>query len=224
MSSKGVSPVVLRSLPIFADLSEHRLAALSLVASLKSVARNGVVLREGDETDNVYFVLSGALRVMVSDDQGREVILSMLGQGDVFGELGVFDDHPRSATVTAVEETKLVVFSKQDFLRCLEANFEIALFMMRGLATRLRMADHRIESLALLDVYGRVAQALLELSELRDGVQVVARRLTKQDLAKMVGASREMVSRVMKDLTMQGLIEEREGELFLLGDVTELVK
>ena len=216
MNSKGVSLLLLRALPVFAELGEHRLAALAQVAKLKTVARNNVVLREGESTDNVYFVLSGGLRVLVSDDEGREVILSLLRAGDVFGELSVIDDHPRSATVIAVEETKLVVFSKQDFLRCLEENFEIALYMMRGLAARLRMADHRIESLALLDVYGRVAQALLELSELRDGVKVVARRLTKQDLAKMVGASREMVSRVMKDLTAQGLIEEREGELFLL--------
>ena len=216
--NKGVAPLILRTLPIFSGLNEHRLAALALEATLKSVVRNEVVLREGDTTDHVYFVLNGGLKVLVTDDEGREVILSMLGTGDVFGELSVLDDHPRSATVTAVETSKLVVFTKQDFLRCLEENFDIALLIMQGMAARLRMADQRIESLALLDVYGRVARLLLELSEPVGGVPVVTRRLSKQDIAKMVGASREMVSRVMKDLAQHGLIDERDDGIHLIGE------
>ena len=216
--NKGIAPLILRTLPIFSDLNEHRLAALALEATLKSAARNEVVLHEGDTTNHVYFVLNGGLKVLVTDDEGREVILSMLGTGDVFGELSLLDNHPRSATVVAVESTKLAVFTKQDFLRCLEENFDIALLIMRGLAARLRMADQRIESLALLDVYGRVAKLLLELSEPSGGMQVVTRRLTKQDIAKMVGASREMVSRVMKDLTEHGLIDERDDGIYLIGE------
>jgi CRP/FNR family cyclic AMP-dependent transcriptional regulator len=222
--NKGVASLILRSLPVFSGLNEQRLAALALEASLKSVARNEVVLHEGDVTDNVYFVLAGGLKVLVSDDEGREVILSMLGPGDVFGELSVLDDHPRSATVVAVESSKLVVFAKLDFLRCLADNFDIALLIMRGMAARLRLADQRIESLALLDVYGRVARLLLELSESCDGMQVVTRRLTKQDIAKMVGASREMVSRVMKDLARHGLIEERDGGIYLIGETGDSQK
>lgn len=212
---KGVAPLILRSLPAFAGLREQRLAALAAEASLKSVGRNEVVIRVGDPTDSVYFVLSGRLRVLVSDAEGREVILSMLGPGDMFGEIGAIDDNPRSATVSAVDGSDLVVFAKEDFRRCLADNFDLTLAIMRNLASRLRAADQRIESLALLDVFGRVARLLLELAEDRNGRKVVPSRLTKQDIAKMVGASREMVSRVMKDLSNQGLIEEIDGEIVL---------
>lgn len=221
---KGVAPLLLRSVPVFAGLKEQRLGALAAEASLRNVVRNEVVLRIGDPTDNVYFVLSGRLRVLVSDIEGREVILSMLGAGDLFGEIGVIDDNPRSATVVAVDSSDLVVFDKDDFRRCLADNFDITLAIMRSLAGRLRVADQRIESLALLDVYGRVARLLLELAETRDGLKIVPSRLTKQDIAKMVGASREMVSRVMKGLTQQGLIEERDGEVVLRTEPVEPVK
>lgn len=215
--AKGVAPLILRSLPAFAGVKEQRLIALAAEASLKGVGRNEVVIRAGDPTEYVYFVLSGRLRVLVSDAEGREVILSILGPGDLFGEIGMIDDNPRSATVAAVDSSDLVVFSKEDFRRCLADNFDLTLAIMRNLASRLRAADQRIESLALLDVYGRVARLLLELAEERDGLRVVSSRLTKQDIAKMVGASREMVSRVMKDLTQQGLIEERAGDIVLLS-------
>ena len=221
---KAVSPVTLQGLPIFAGLDEQKLAALATQLCMRSVTRNEIVLHERDQTDNVYFVISGGLKVLVTDAEGREVILSMLGAGDVFGEIGALDDHPRSASVVAVESGKLLVFAKQDFLRCLAENFAIARAVMRSMAARLRLADQRIESLALLDVYGRVARLLLELAETRDGLKVVTRRLTKQDIAKMVGASREMVSRVMKDLSSHGLIEETEGEIRLIGETGERAK
>lgn len=222
--AKGVAPLILRSLSIFAGVKEQKLVALATEASLKGVGRNEVVMRAGDPTDFVYFVLSGRLRVLVSDAEGREVILSMLGPGDMFGEIGVIDDNPRSATVSAVDASDLVVFAKEDFRRCLADNFDLTLAIMRNLASRLRAADQRIESLALLDVYGRVARLLLELAEDRDGLKIVPRRLTKQDIAKMVGASREMVSRVMKDLTQQGLIEECDGDVVLRTEPVEAAK
>jgi CRP/FNR family cyclic AMP-dependent transcriptional regulator len=130
--------------------------------------------------------------------------------------MGVLDDHPRSATVLAVESSEVVVIGKADFKRCLVENPDVSLFIMRNLAKRLRLADRNIESLALLDVYGRVARLLLEAAENVDGRQVVTRKLSKQDIAKMIGASREMVSRVMRDLTAQGLIHEQDGQLILV--------
>jgi CRP/FNR family cyclic AMP-dependent transcriptional regulator len=130
--------------------------------------------------------------------------------------MGVLDDHPRSATVLAVEPSEVVVMGKADFKQCLVDNPDVSLFIMRNLTKRLRMADRNIESLALLDVYGRVARLLLESSETVNGRKVVTKKITKQDIGKMIGASREMVSRVMRDLTAQGLIEERDGQLILL--------
>lgn len=219
------SPLILRTLPVFATLDEPRLAAIAAFAALRAVPRGEVVVREGGATDNVYFVLSGGLKVQLCDADGREVILSVLEPGDMFGELGVIDDHPRSASVVAVQASQLLTFGKQDFMRCLAENFDITLAIMRGMATRLRQADQRIESLALLDVYGRVARLLLEMAETReDGSKIVTRRITKQDMAKMVGASREMVSRVMRDLTLNGLIEERDEGIVLTEVVADALK
>ena len=206
---------VLRALPIFETLDDECLKPLMRVAMLRAIPRHTVVLNAGDSTDNIYFVLSGSLKVQVSDEDGREVILSKLGPGELFGEMGVLDENPRSATVLAVEASQVVVMGKADFKQCLVDNPDVALFIMRNLTKRLRMADRNIESLALLDVYGRVARLLLESAETIDGRKVVTHKLTKQDIGKMIGASREMVSRVMRDLTAQGLIEERDGQLIL---------
>lgn len=212
----GVSITVLRALPIFEMIDDESLKPLTRVSMLRQIPRNTVVLHAGDNTDNIYFVLSGVLKVQNSDAEGREVILSMLGPGELFGEMGVLDDHPRSATVLAVEASDLVVIGQSDFKQCLADNPTVSLFIMRSLTKRLRLADRAIESLALLDVYGRVARLLLEAAETVDGRKVITHKLTKQDIAKMIGASREMVSRVMRDLVAQGHILERDGQLILV--------
>jgi CRP/FNR family cyclic AMP-dependent transcriptional regulator len=215
-SPTGVPAITLRNLPIFEPLSDERLQPLARAATLLQVDKNAVVLREGDSTENVYFVLRGSLRVLVSDPDGREVILSLLGAGELFGEMGVIDGLCRSATVVASEPSDLVVIAKADFKRCLAENFDVSLAIMRSLVHRLRVADRNIESLALLDVYGRVARLLLEMAEEEpDGRRVLPRKVTKLDMAKMVGASREMVSRVMKDLQNRGLVEEIDGRLVI---------
>lgn len=214
-----VSIVALRTLPMFEMLDDTKLAPIVQVASLRRVARQTTVLSAGDHTDNIYLILSGGLKVLVSDGEGREVILSMLGPGEFFGEMGVIDDHPRSATVKASEQSNLVVISKVDFQRCLAENFDVSLYIMRSLVKRLRLANRSIESLSLLDVYGRAARLLLDLAEDRDGRKVVAQRITRQDIARMIGASREMVSRVMRDLQLQGLIEEKDGCIWLREDI-----
>jgi CRP/FNR family cyclic AMP-dependent transcriptional regulator len=143
----------------------------------------------------------------------------MLGPGEMFGEMGVIDDHPRSATVISTEPCDLVVIAKEDFKSCLAENFEVSLYIIFSLVKRLREADRKIESLALVDVYGRVARLLLEMAETQNGRKVVTRRITRQDIAKTIGASREMVSRVMRDLQLQGLIEESNGCIWLQKDI-----
>jgi CRP/FNR family cyclic AMP-dependent transcriptional regulator len=214
-SFSPVSTTALRTLPIFESLGEDRLAPIARLSSMRSVPRNSVIVHAGDQTDNVYIVLVGSLKVLISDEQGREAILSMLNPGDLFGEMGVIDDHPRSATVMAVEPCELVVISKADFKRFLAENFDLSLYIMRSLVRRLRNADRKIESLALMDVYGRVARVLLDMAEEEDGAMVVKRKVSKQDIAKMIGASREMVSRVMRDLQDQQLITESAGRILL---------
>jgi CRP/FNR family cyclic AMP-dependent transcriptional regulator len=204
---------------MFETLSNERLEEIAGFSSLRRVPRHTTVLQAGDRTDNIYLILTGELKVQISDHEGREVILSVLTPGEMFGEMGVIDDHPRSATVISTEACDLVVIAKDDFKRCLAENFEVSLYIIHSLIQRLRGADRKIESLALVDVYGRVARLLLEMAETQDGRKVVTRRITRQDIAKTIGASREMVSRVMRDLQLQGLIEESEGCIWLRKDI-----
>jgi CRP/FNR family cyclic AMP-dependent transcriptional regulator len=158
---------------------------------------------------------------MMGDADGKEVILSLIGPGEFFGEMGLIDDSPRSASVVTIEPCELLSINKRDFKKCLAENFEMCAAVMRGLVHRLREADRKIGSLALLDVYGRVARLLLDMSEDVNGQKMVTKRLPKQDIAKMIGASREMVSRVMKDLQMGGYIEVR-GSTIVLRDTIML--
>ena len=218
----SVSMLLLRNVPLFAMLQEHQLALLTSVVSRRSFPRNTTIIADGDETDSLYVVISGRLKVMMSDDEGREVILSMLGPSEYFGEMGLIDDSTRSASVISLEPCELLVLSKRDFRKCLLENFEMAMTVMRGLVKRLREADRKIGSLALMDVYGRVARLLLEMSERIDGRQVVTRKVAKQDIAKMIGASREMVSRVMKDLQIGGYIEVRGKAIYLRDNIVDI--
>ena len=214
-TGSGVTTAALRTFSMFNGVPEQSLQGIARVAMMRRIARNATVVHAGDRTDFVYLILSGSLKVLVSDEEGREVILSMLGPSELFGEMGVLDDNPRSATVVAVTPCDLVIIAKHDFKRFLQENFEVSHYIMRNLVARLRKADRKIESLALMDVYGRVARLLLDMAETVNGEHVVTRKISKQDIAKMIGASREMVSRVMKDLQLQGLIEEADGQIVL---------
>jgi len=218
----NVSMLLLRNVPLFAMLQEHQLVLLTSVVTRRSFPRSTTIMAAGDATDSLYIVISGRLKVMMSDDEGREVILSMLGPDEYFGEMGLIDDNTRSASVISVEPCELLVLAKRDFRKCLSENFEMALTVMRGLVKRLREADRKIGSLALMDVYGRVARLLLEMSEMIDGQHVVTKKVAKQDIAKMIGASREMVSRVMKDLQTGGYIDVRGSLIYLRDNIVDI--
>lgn len=212
-----VSTTVLSTVPLFAGFSEAQLATLTQVVTRRSVPRGAMLMAEGDPTDSLYMIISGRLKVMMGDAEGKEVILALLGPGEIVGEMGLIDDSPRSATVIAIEPSELLSISKREFHKCLAENFDMAMGVMRGLVRRLREADRKIGSLALLDVYGRVARLLMDMAEDVNGRKVVTKRLPKQDIAKMIGASREMVSRVMKDLQLGGYIEAH-GSTIVLHD------
>lgn len=218
----SVSTLLLRNVPLFAVLPEAQLLLLTGVVGRKSFPRGSTIISAGDTNDFLYIIISGRLKVMMSDDEGREVILAILGFNEFFGEMGLLDDSPRSASVVALEPCELLSLSKRDFKKCLLDNFELSMTVMRGLVKRLREADGKIGSLALMDVYGRVARLLLEMSELVDGRKVVTKKLAKQDIAKMIGASREMVSRVMKDLQAGGVIEVRGSAIYLRDNIVSI--
>ena len=210
-----VSTVLLRNVPLFSMLSEVQLQLLTQVLSRKAYPKNSTIIAAGDPTDAMYIVVSGRLKVVMSDKEGQEVILAILDQGEFFGEMGLIAQAPRSATVTTIEPCELLTITRADFTKCLQGNFDLTMNVIRGLVKRLREADKKIGSLALMDVYGRVARLLLETAETIDGQKVITKKLTKRDIAKMIGASREMVSRVMKELQTSGRIEVRAGEILL---------
>jgi CRP/FNR family transcriptional regulator, cyclic AMP receptor protein len=210
-----VSTAVLKAVPLFTTISEEQLRMLTTMVTRRSASRNTTIMSSGDATDSLYIVLSGRLKVMMSDSEGKEVILAILGPGEFFGEMGLIDDEPRSASVVSIEPCELLSIAKRDFKRVISENSEMAMSVMRGLVRRLREADRKIGSLALLDVYGRVARLLLDMAENVNGEKIVTKRLPKQDIAKMIGASREMVSRVMKDLQTGGYIEMRGSNIVL---------
>ena len=202
----GLSLVVLRNVPLFSDLNESELQRLSLVSLRRRAARAEQVVRAGEDAESLIVLLTGRAKVTNFDEEGREIILAWLGPGEFFGEMGLIDGSPRSASVVAVEPSELLVIGKNEFQRCMQENFQVAQKLMRILVRRLREADRNIESLALLDVYGRVARLLLDMSEEEDGKRLVRQKISKQDMARMIGASREMVSKVMRDLEVGGYI------------------
>lgn len=215
----NVSTTLLRNVPLFASLDEAHLGVLVPMILRTRFGRNETIIGAGDPTDSLYIVISGRLKVLMCDEQGREVILAILGTGEFFGEMGLLDDSPRSASVVTLEPCELLSISKVDFKRTLAENSDLSLTVMRGLVKRLREADQKIGSLALMDVYGRVARLLLQMAEDVDGEKVVVKKLSKQDIAKMIGASREMVSRVMKDLELGGYIEVRGRSVVLRSNI-----
>ena len=218
MAQASIHVGVLRSVPLFAMLSQAQLTALSSTMARKSALKNRTVLKIGDLTDSLYIIIAGRCKVQMSDNEGKEVILAVLGPGDFFGEMGLLDDAPRAASVVTIESCEFLTIAKDAFNALLKDNFEMAMVIMRGLVKRLREADRKIESLALLDVYGRVARVLIEYSEEINGQKIVKNKLPRQDIAKMIGASREMVSRVMKGLEVGGYIEVRNDGSTLLRE------
>ena len=214
-----VSTALLRNVPLLSLLSDNELALLARVVTRKSFPRNSQILGAGDPTDSLYILISGRIKVFMGDLDGKEVILSILGPNEFFGEMGLIDNSPRSANVVTLEPCELICISKPDFKRCLAENFEMAMTVMRGLVKRLREADKQIGSLALMDVFGRVARLLLETAQDVNGEKVVTKKLSKQDIARMIGASREMVSRVMKHLQEAGYIEVRQDTIVIRDNI-----
>jgi CRP-like cAMP-binding protein len=202
---------LIRRIPIFSMLTEAEAVLLSQRAHKVRYKRGENLLTQGQRSDALFIVLTGKARVVVKDLRQREVILCDLQPGECVGEMSLIDNEPHSATVRADTVCDVLVLESQAFARCLAENSSLSYGVMRGLVQRLRQADRKIESLALSDVYGRVATALMDMADTpATGPMVIRDRVSRQDLAKMIGASREMVSRVMKDFEKSGFIEVGE--------------
>ncbi|MCP5264479.1 MAG: Crp/Fnr family transcriptional regulator [Burkholderiaceae bacterium] len=206
----------LRRVPLFSSLSEAQLDQLAAGSVRRNFPKGRTIVAEGEPSASLYILLSGRAKVQRSDAEGKEVILAMLGPGEAFGEMSLIDDAPRSASVITVESCDFMAINKDSFKSMLAQNQEMAMEVMKGLVKRLREADKKIETLALLDVYGRVARVLLDFSEEQGEERIIRNKLPRQEIAKMIGASREMVSRVMKGLEIDGyIVPLPEGKLVL---------
>lgn len=212
----ALSPQILKSVPLFSSFSDPQLTQLLSCVQHRSYPRSAFVLRAGEETDALYIILSGRVKVLIPDEEGHEVILAVMGPHEFFGEMGLLDDQPRSASVETLEPCETLRMSKTGFAGLLKDNFDLAMLIIQNLVRRLRDADRKIESLALIDVYGRVARLLLDMAQNIDGQWVVERAPPKQEIARMIGASREMVSRVAKDLQSKGLIRAEKRRIYVL--------
>ncbi|HWX24208.1 MAG TPA: Crp/Fnr family transcriptional regulator [Vicinamibacteria bacterium] len=213
---------LLRTVPIFSELAEKDIESLTRLAGRRKFPKDTVVFFENEEGDTFFMILQGRIKVTILGDDGREVILSVLGPGDFFGEMALLDNEPRSATAIAVEDSELLSLHRNDFQNVLGENAGITLALIRVLTARLRRANHQISTLALLDVYGRVARVILDMAReegkrLKDG-RISFRRATHQEIANRIGTTRETVTRMLKDLERQGLIQVEGKEIVLQPD------
>src|SRR2546428_7406683 len=202
---------LIRRVPLFSMLTNDRAQGLADGVGKRRYRRGEIIVEHGRKSNALFILLTGRARVLTADSRGREVILAVLQPGDYVGEMSLIDNEPHSATVRAEVQTDMLVLGRAEFARCLPENSSLSYAILRGLVQRLRNADRQIESLALLDVYGRVARTLLDMSENDGDVKIIRNNVSRQDLANGVGASREMVSRVMKDLEERGIVETQEN-------------
>ncbi|WP_431097946.1 MULTISPECIES: Crp/Fnr family transcriptional regulator [Polaromonas] len=210
---------LIRRVPLFSVLTASQAASVADTVVKRRFKRGEPIVEQGKKSNALSIILTGRARVITTDSRGREVILATMHPGDYVGEMSLIDNEPHSATVRAEIQTDALILGRLEFARCLPENSSMAYAVLKGLVQRLRHADRQIESLALMDVYGRVARALLEFAnEDGSGNAVIRDKVSRQDLAKMVGASREMVSRVMKDLEERGFIETRDDGSLLVKE------
>jgi CRP/FNR family cyclic AMP-dependent transcriptional regulator len=207
---------VLRKVPLFATMREGDILAFAELVRERSFPKGSVIVFEDDPGDALYLVARGQVKVVLIGEDGREVILSVLGEGNFFGEMSLIDEKPRSATVIAMVDSVVLVLRREDFQARLRTSPEIAIALLRELSRRLRRADEKIGSLVLLDVNGRLADLILRLAE-EEGGDRITKKLTHNVLAQMIGSSRETVSRTMRDFVERDLVQVSRKEITILN-------
>ncbi len=210
---------LLRQVSIFKGLDDHALGLLSQSLRPLDFGKDGLIVSQDDQGDALYIIERGRVKVVLYGESGREMILTMFRAGDFFGEMSLLDGQPRSANVLAMEEARLLVLSREDFLRVLREVPTVAANILAEMSMRLRKADEIIGNLALLDVYGRVARLLIDLAkkegDATDEGIVITSRPTQQDIASMIGTSRETVSRVLSEFQRRGFLQMQGKKIVL---------
>ena len=196
----------LKDISLFAGIDDESMKYLERVAVKKSFPKNTILFTKGDETDSLYIIKSGQVKTIIIDEEGKEIILSTQGTGEYLGEMSLIDKEPRSATVMTKTATQMLIIHRDDFLKVFNSNPDMVYDLFKVLLKRLRKSTDKVESLAFKDVYGRIASLLNQLSKPKDDKWVIEDKLTHREIAHMVGCSREMVSRILKELTTGGYI------------------
>lgn len=205
-------PPDLKSIPLFEGVPETELRALAERTVTRSYPKQAIIVHEGDESDSLYLILGGRVKIYLADEHGKELILAVKGPGQYFGEM-VLDEQPRSASVMTIEPAQFAILSRADFRAFLVAHAGVALQLIQNLIRMARGLNQNVRNLAMLDVYGRVARILLELAVERDGKLQIPEKLTQKDIAARVGASREMINRILRDLTAGGYVSVEDGRI-----------
>lgn len=215
-----MNPSFLRQVPIFRSLDDAQVSRLGELTLRRRYAKGRVIILAEDQGDSLFIIESGQVKVSIFHQDGREIILSLLGPGEVVGELSLLDGRPRSANVTAHEDSELIVLRRPDFLRLLAEVPKMAESLLEELAGRLRRTDDQVEGLALLNVANRISRTVLQLAtdsgiETEGGIRVKDRP-THQEIANMTGTTRESVSRVFRQLEEQGYIALEGRDILVL--------
>ena len=214
--------MILDKVEIFEGLTPQEMDALAASSVVRNYPKNTVIINENDHADSLYIIESGRVKVYCSDKNGKEFIMNTLGPEDYFGELALLDDDKRSASVRTMEKSNFCIIYKDDFNQVLEQQPNIAKTLICNLTRRVRKLTKDVKALALQDVYGRVTNVLTSLAEPRDDeTSIIPEKLTQQDIADRVGASREMVARILKDLTIGEYISFEGRNIILNGKLPD---
>jgi CRP/FNR family cyclic AMP-dependent transcriptional regulator len=205
---------MLEIVPLFDGLSPEALAKIESRAVTRNYPRNAVVISEGDEATSMFIIVSGSVKVYHTEADGKETILNSQGPGQHFGELALVDDAPRSASVMTQEPARLLVLSKAAFREVLEESPEVGYHLVQALARQVRRLTETVNMMGR-DVYGRIRTLLESLAIERDGLLVIEQPMTQQDIGNRIASSREMVSRVFKELKSGGYIEEQDKRIII---------
>lgn len=215
---EGISKMelVLSRNPLFSNLEEFYIKDIMGRGEMKTWPEGTQIITEGDSGDAVYFILEGKAKVTLYGEEGREIVLAILKEGDMFGEMSVVDDKPRSANVEAITDIEALFISKTAFLEYMSTHHKVYMRFFAYLTGRLRDATRKIGGLALLDVCGRIAHTLIGMSKASEDQKVVSiERPTHEELAAMIGSSREVVSRALKKMTQEGYIKIEKDKILL---------
>ncbi|HHS84010.1 MAG TPA: Crp/Fnr family transcriptional regulator [Gammaproteobacteria bacterium] len=205
--------------PLFSELSREDISLIASYGQTRSYPRNSIIINKGDESDCLYIVQGGRVKVYVSDEYGAEIILRYEGPGEYFGELALIDEEPRSASVATTEECRLTYVSRAKFEECLHERPEISVKLIRAMSKRIRSLTEELSDCALKTVYQRVRTKLNKMAVQQNGKKTIPQRITHQEIAGMVGSGREMVSRIMKKLQAGGYIEVHKKQISILKDL-----